>query len=79
MDDQFLNDMNAIANRIQSHADSEDGRRIAQIAQHILDHNWDEANALLASWSVKDERDYWGDDNWEVVEDPFDGGCSYVN
>lgn len=79
MDDQFLNDMNAIASRISTHADSLDGQRIAQMAQHIVDHNWDGANALIVSWSVQDERDYWGDDNWEVVEDPFDGGYSYVS
>ena len=73
MDDEFLNDMNAIASRLQSHADSEDGQRIAQMAQHIVDHNWDAANGLIISWSMQDEPD------WTDLPDPFDGGYSYVS
>jgi len=55
MDDQFLNDMNDLANRIQSHADSEDGRRIAQIAQHIINHDWESAIALIEMWSLSEQ------------------------
>jgi hypothetical protein len=73
MDDEFLQDQNAIASRISTHADSEDGQRIAQMAQHIVNHDWEKANALIVHWSVQDEPD------WTDIPDPFDGGYSYVN
>jgi hypothetical protein len=73
MDDQFLEDMNDLASRIQSHADSLDGQRIAQMAKHIINHDWDLANGLIIAWSVADMPD-WD----EIVEDPFDGGYSHV-
>jgi len=81
MDDEFLNDMNAIASRIQSHADSLDGQRIAQMAQHIVNHDWDAANSLITDWSVQDEPDpdEWGDENWEVVDPALIGGLRYAN